>query len=71
MLEFELDCWLQANGKLLEEAVADFEAALLVLEETDMLETEMGARVFQDLSIAQAGWPLADLIRCVGDDVWC
>ena len=54
MLEFKLDCWLQANGKLLEEAVADFEAALLVLEETDMLETEMGARVFQDLSIAQA-----------------
>ena len=34
--------------------MADFEAALLVLEETDMLETEMGARVFQDLSIAQA-----------------
>ena len=27
--------------------------ALQVLEETEMLDTEMGARVFQDLSIAQ------------------
>jgi hypothetical protein len=43
----------KANGQLLEEAVADFEAALQVLEETEMLDTEMGARVFQDLSIAQ------------------
>ena len=43
----------KANGQLLEEAVADFEAALQILEETGMLDSEMGARVFQDLSIAQ------------------
>lgn len=33
--------------------MADFEAALQILEETGMLDSEMGARVFQDLSIAQ------------------
>ena len=40
---------------MLEEAVADFEVALEILEENEMLETEMGARVLQNLSIAQDG----------------
>ncbi|CAJ1364446.1 unnamed protein product [Effrenium voratum] len=44
----------KAQSGILEEAVASFEAALAVLEDNELLETDLGARVLQNLSVAQA-----------------